>query len=54
MRDGKPRLVDEIAEEVGSVHDVIYRMLTLLTIETSLNVVREPGSKRFLYVWNDA
>lgn len=53
MRDGKPRLVREVADEVGTTYHIAYLVLMNLALEDSLTTVREPGSNRNLYVWND-
>ena len=54
MRDGVPRLVAEVADEIESTYHVAYRILMRLETETSLVTLRDPGSNRNLYVWNDA
>ena len=54
MRDGKPRLVREVAVEVETSAHIAYMTLAKLATETSLRTLREPGSNRNLYVWNDA
>ncbi len=54
MRDGRPRLAAEVAEEVGTTCDNAQKTLALLETDTTLIVCRAPGAKRSLYVWNDA
>lgn len=54
MRDGRPRLVSEVAAEIDTSYQVAYLVLMRLEVETSLTTLREPGSNRNLYVWNDA
>ena len=54
MRDGKPRLAREVAVEIETSAHIAYMTLAKLATETSLRTLREPGSNRNLYVWNDA
>ncbi len=54
MRDGRPRLASEVADEIGTSYKHAYVHLALLETETSLKVLRAPGTNKNLYVWNDA
>ena len=54
MRDGKPRLVSEVALEADTSRHVAYLMLMRLETEETLVALREPGSNRNLYVWANA
>lgn len=52
MRDGKPRLLEDVVSEVGSNANGVYPVLSRLECDESLSTTRDPVGGRRLYVWN--